>query len=41
MSSRARAISPAVTVADLADPFGVMNFFDMAEYLTLFNAGCP
>ncbi|MEM9373598.1 MAG: GC-type dockerin domain-anchored protein [Planctomycetota bacterium] len=27
--------------ADLAAPFGTFNFFDVAEYLTLFNAGCP
>jgi hypothetical protein len=28
-------------VADLAPPFGVLNFFDVAEFLSLFNAGSP
>ncbi|MCC5823877.1 MAG: hypothetical protein LAT64_09025 [Phycisphaerales bacterium] len=27
--------------ADLAEPFGVLNFFDLAAYLNLFNAGDP
>ncbi|MCC5824128.1 MAG: hypothetical protein LAT64_08545 [Phycisphaerales bacterium] len=27
--------------ADLAEPFGVLNFFDLAAYLALFNAGDP
>jgi len=27
--------------ADLAAPFGSLNFFDIAEYINLFNAGCP
>jgi plastocyanin len=27
--------------ADLAAPFGALNFFDLAAYLTLFNAGDP
>ncbi|MCC5822813.1 MAG: S8 family serine peptidase [Phycisphaerales bacterium] len=27
--------------ADLAEPFGELNFFDLAAYLTLFNAGDP
>ncbi|MCC5824293.1 MAG: hypothetical protein LAT64_11515 [Phycisphaerales bacterium] len=27
--------------ADIAEPFGVLNFFDVAAYLTLFNAGDP
>jgi hypothetical protein len=27
--------------ADLADPFGVLNFFDLSAYLALFNAGDP
>ncbi|MCC5823298.1 MAG: matrixin family metalloprotease [Phycisphaerales bacterium] len=27
--------------ADLAEPFGVLNFFDLAAYLELFNAGDP
>lgn len=28
-------------VVDLAPPFGVLNFFDVAEFLNLFNAGSP
>ena len=35
----------AVTVdacpADLSAPFGVLNFFDIAAYIALFNAGDP
>ncbi|MEM9374396.1 MAG: choice-of-anchor Q domain-containing protein [Planctomycetota bacterium] len=27
--------------ADLAAPFGVVNFFDIVEYINLFNQGCP
>ena len=27
--------------ADLAEPFGVLNFFDLAAYLDLYNAGDP
>ena len=27
--------------ADLAEPFGVLNFFDVAEYITLYNASDP
>ena len=27
--------------ADLAAPFGEFNFFDVAAYLGLYNAGCP
>ena len=27
--------------ADLAPPFGVLNFFDLAAYIGLFNAGSP
>jgi hypothetical protein len=27
--------------ADLAEPFGVLNFFDLAAYLALYNAGDP
>ncbi len=27
--------------ADLAEPFGVLNFFDLAAYMALFNAGDP
>jgi hypothetical protein len=28
-------------VIDLAPPFGVLNFFDVAEFLNLFNAASP
>lgn len=28
-------------VVDLAPPFGVLNFFDVAEFLSLFNAASP
>ncbi len=35
------AISSEVCVADLAPPFGVLNFFDIAAYIALFNAGDP
>lgn len=27
--------------ADIAPPFGVLNFFDVVEYLSRYNAGCP
>jgi hypothetical protein len=27
--------------ADLAAPFGVLNFFDVVEYIARYNAGCP
>jgi hypothetical protein len=29
------------SAADLAEPFGVINFFDLSTYLTLYNAGDP
>lgn len=32
---------PGCSVADLAPPFGELNFFDLAAYLALFNAGDP
>lgn len=32
-----RACSPA----DLAAPFGQLNFFDVSAFLSAFNAGCP
>ncbi len=32
---------PGCAPADLAEPWGVLNFFDLATYLTLFNAGDP
>ncbi len=28
-------------IIDLAPPFGVINFFDVAEFLSMFNAGSP
>lgn len=31
----------AACAADLAEPFGTLNFFDIAEYIALFNAGDP
>ncbi|MCC5823492.1 MAG: endonuclease/exonuclease/phosphatase family protein [Phycisphaerales bacterium] len=30
---------PGCSPADLAEPFGVLNFFDLAAYLELYNAG--
>lgn len=27
--------------ADLAAPFGILNFFDLAAYIARYNAGCP
>lgn len=35
------AVSADVCLADLAPPFGVLNFFDIAAYIALFNAGDP
>jgi hypothetical protein len=32
--------APSLT-ADLAPPFGVFNFFDIAAFLDLYNAGDP
>jgi len=34
-------IDPSCSPADLAEPFGVVNFFDVVEYIALFNAGDP
>ncbi|MEM9373244.1 MAG: M14 family zinc carboxypeptidase [Planctomycetota bacterium] len=31
----------SVLTADLAEPFGVFNFFDIAAYIALYNAGDP
>jgi predicted outer membrane repeat protein len=31
---------PGCSTADLAAPFGVINFFDLLEYVSRFNAGC-
>ncbi|MCC5823682.1 MAG: hypothetical protein LAT64_10885 [Phycisphaerales bacterium] len=33
--------SPGCSPADLAEPFGVLNFFDVAAYIALYNAGDP
>lgn len=33
--------SPAVCQADLAEPFGTINFFDLLAYIALFNAQDP
>ncbi len=33
--------NPGCSPADLAAPFGVLNFFDLSTYLGLFNAGDP
>ncbi len=33
--------NPGCSPADLAEPFGILNFFDLAAYLALFNAGDP
>lgn len=32
---------PSSCPADLADPFGTLNFFDIAAYIALFNAADP
>lgn len=37
----APATGPGCSLADLAPPFGVLNFFDISAYLAEFNAGCP
>jgi len=33
--------NPGCAAADIAEPFGVINFFDIAAYITLFNTGDP
>lgn len=35
------AFSARRPAADLAEPLGVWNFFDLAAYLAFYNAGCP
>ncbi len=35
------ALVPQCSAADLAEPFGSINFFDIAAYISLFNAGDP
>lgn len=37
----APATGPGCSTADLAAPFGAINFFDLLEYVSRFNAGCP
>tara|TARA_R110000782_G_scaffold12913_2_gene38211 strand:- start:6219 stop:8552 length:2334 start_codon:yes stop_codon:yes gene_type:complete len=37
----AGACAPPTLTADLAPPFGVFNFFDIAAYLGLYNSGDP
>ena len=32
---------PGCAVADIAEPFGVLNFFDVAAFMDLYNAGDP
>lgn len=32
---------PGCSIADVAAPFGVLNFFDVAAYIAEFNSGCP
>lgn len=32
---------PNACSADLAAPFGLLNFFDIVEYINQYNAGCP
>jgi hypothetical protein len=34
-------IDPGCSPADLAEPFGVLNFFDLSAYLNTYNAGDP
>jgi hypothetical protein len=36
--TRLPADEPGCTIADLAEPFGVINFFDLSGYLAAFNA---
>lgn len=33
--------NPGCSPADLAEPFGTLNFFDVAAYIALYNAGSP
>ncbi|MFK7883960.1 MAG: right-handed parallel beta-helix repeat-containing protein [Phycisphaerales bacterium] len=32
---------PGCSPADIAAPFGVLNFFDVAAYIAEYNSGCP
>jgi subtilisin family serine protease len=40
-TNRLPPANPGCSAADLAAPFGVLNFFDLSAYLGLFNAGDP
>ncbi len=40
-TNRLPPANPGCSPADLAAPFGVLNFFDLSAYLALFNAGDP
>lgn len=37
--TRLPATNPGCSIADLAEPFGTLNFFDLSAYLGAFNAG--
>lgn len=34
-------VTPADCPADIAEPFGALNFFDVAEFISLYNANSP
>lgn len=34
-------LNPGCSVADVAEPFGVINFFDISAFIGLYNAGDP
>ncbi len=36
-----RPVDPTCGPADLAAPFGALNFFDVSAFIAAFNAGCP
>jgi hypothetical protein len=40
-TNRLPPANPGCSAADLAAPFGTLNFFDLSTYLGLFNAGDP
>lgn len=40
-TNRLPPVSQGCSPADLAAPFGTLNFFDLSAYLALFNAGDP
>lgn len=41
VSDASFTITGTTCVADLAEPFGTLNFFDISAYIGLFNAGDP